>query len=109
MSDEQKKAEELLQQSKEQTRHGSDPTPRETENKLSLQEALLNAYEDLENGDLLETLTIRDDDLAVLLEALSETDELSALGDSAHRALGREEAQVKSKAGLLKALIRVVP
>lgn len=104
----QKEAEELLQQSSEQKRHntpagaGGEPD-QET---ASLDEAVAEAYHALDDGDLHENLTVRDENLAALVAGLDDTERLEAVGVRANDHLGRDD-DVETRAGLLKALLRV--
>lgn len=98
MTDDQDRAESLLQGSKEQTRHSAGLK--------DLSEAVADAYRDLDAGDAYENLTIRDENLAALMAALDETRQLEVIGERANEALSQDEP-MDSRAALLKALIRV--
>ena len=65
-----------------------------------------DAYARLDEGELHENLTVRDGDLAALVAALEETDQLSTIGDQANEWLGRD-GDAESRAAVLKALLRV--
>jgi len=106
MSDDSEKAEELLQQSKSQKRHTTDPSSSDGNSDPPLQDAVRDAYARLDEGDLHENLTVRDGDLAALVAALEETDQLSTIGDRANQWLDRD-GTAESRAAVLKALLRV--
>jgi len=108
MSENSDKAEELLQQSKEQKRHTTDPETDTSTGSDSppLQEAVSESYARLEAGEMHENLTVRDADLAALMAALDETGELPAVGQRANDWLSRE-ASAESRADVLNALLRV--
>lgn len=78
MTDETQKAEELLQGSKEQSRHTSEPAAPEanddefTDRTTAIAAALL----DVEHGEIPENINIRDARLKALLVGLEESDEL---------------------------------
>lgn len=99
----QDKAEELLQSSKEQKRHSSDP---ETASTQSLERAVAAAYHDLDDGELHENLTVRDENLAALIAGLEATGRVEDVGRRACERLDRD-AEIDSRAALLKALLRV--
>lgn len=107
MSDDSNKAEELLQQSKNQKRHTTDPAgSSEGNGPSSLQDAVKDAYTRLDDGEMHENLTVRDGDLAALMAALEETGELSSVGEAANQWLDRDE-DASSRAAVLKLLLRV--
>ena len=107
--------EDLLQQSKEQRRHTTDAASDTTNessveeneaNSTSLADAVADAYDDFGDGSTHPNLTIRDQDLAALVEGLEATGELSAITRRANRRLDRDGA-TGTKASLLKALVRL--
>lgn len=106
MSD-QDKAEELLQSSKDQKRHRTEAQHSATEeSSADLEEAIRDAYHALDDGNLHQNLTIRDENLSALFEGLATAEELEEVGSRALTALG-EDGDAETKAGVLKALIRV--
>lgn len=105
-SDNSEKAEELLKQSKSRKRHTTDPSSSDENSAPRLQDAVRDAYARLDEGELHENLTVRDGDLAALVAALEETDQLSTIGDQANEWLGRD-GDAESRAAVLKALLRV--
>jgi len=101
MSDE-RDAEELLQNSKANTRvSGSTAEP------PSLDDAVAEALQRVDDGDLSSNLTMRDDRLAALFAALDETGELKELNDTLHDRLDLEERRSVSKSNVLSMLVRV--
>lgn len=100
-------AEALLQEAKNQKRHQTDPDAPVDDSEQSLADAIAGAYEELEDGDLPENLTIRDGNLAALFAGLDETDKLGGIIQDAADALDRDEADAESKAAALRLLVRV--
>jgi len=107
MTDDTTDAEALLEQSKQQKRHETEPTVSTRDDEPSLVEAVADAYDELENDDLPENLTIRDDNLAALFAGLDETNGLNDVIAAAASALDREEPDADSKAAALRLLVRV--
>jgi hypothetical protein len=110
MGDNRDKAEEMLQESKDQTRHGAE-APSESQNdtpSLSLQEAIRDAYERIDANDMPENLTIRDARLAALIRGLEETDQLATVAADAGAELGRDSDNTRgTRAATLRLLIRI--
>ncbi len=94
-------AEELLQKSKDQKRHQTDPST-SSEATPNLADAVADAYTD----DISENLTIRDGNLAALFAGLEETGELEHVVNAAAGELDRE-ADGESKAEALRLLVRI--
>lgn len=104
-----KDAEELLAQSKDQKRHNTETQSEpeeESPETLSLEDAIADAYEALDAGDLHENLTVRDDNMAALVAGMQATGDLEAVGKSANRRLDRD-FDVDTRAGFLRAVLRV--
>lgn len=106
MSNDSPDAEELLEQSKNQKRHETEPSTSEGDDQ-DLVGAVADAYADLDEGDLPENLTIRDANLAALFAGLDETGELASVIDDAADELDREKPGAESKAAALRLLVRV--
>lgn len=106
MADDQAKAEELLQQSKDQKRHETEPTTAEKDDTPTLEEAIADAYVSLESGDLHSNLTLRDENLAALFAGLDELGDLERIGSNAAAELDRD-ADATTKADVLRLLIRI--
>lgn len=100
------KAEELLQQSTDQRRHTTEPTQQSDDSDVELSDAVARAYDDLDEGELHQNLTLRDGDLTALVEGLQRTGDLGAVAGRANEVLDRD-GPVESRADLLKALVRV--
>jgi len=94
-------AEELLQKSKSNKRHQTDPST-SSEGTRDLADAVADAYA----ADISENLTIRDSNLAALFAGLEETGELETVIDAAAEDLDRE-ADGTSKAEALRLLVRI--
>jgi len=94
-------AEELLQKSKDQKRHQTDPST-SSEATPNLADAVADAYAD----EISQNLTIRDENLAALFAGLEETGELENVIDAAAGDLGREPDGT-SKAEALRLLVRI--
>lgn len=111
MTDESDKAEQLLQEAKQQKRHQTDPSEQQSESEqksASLEDAIKQAYDDIEANDLPENLTVRDKKLAGLFAGLKETDKLADLSAEAQEYLGRDtEENLEARATALKLLLRV--
>lgn len=106
MANDTDKAEELLQQSKQTTRHQTNPSDT-AEDDVDLTEAVADAYAILEEGDLPENLTLRDRNLAALFVGLQDTGELESVSRRAQEYLGRDEENLDKKATALRLLARV--
>lgn len=106
MSNNKDKAEKLLQESKGQSRHKTEP---ETEIKSAgtptLEDAVADAYRRLDDNDLPSNITLRDDNLAALFVGLEKSDELVPLGEATADALERE-ATIDTRADVLRLLLR---
>ncbi|MFQ3293058.1 MAG: hypothetical protein ACI8VE_000112, partial [Natrialbaceae archaeon] len=94
-SESQDKAEELLSQSKSQSRLSSEAsdqsaTEQDESEELSLADAVANAYEDLDQGELHQNLTVRDEDLAALVTGLEKTGQLNNVAQRAYNRLDLE-------------------
>ena len=74
--------EELLEQSKEQKRHRSEPQQSTESEGPSLEEYIADVYEELDAGEVPTNLTMRDRNLAALIRGLDEADQLDAAGHS---------------------------
>ncbi|WP_276257194.1 hypothetical protein [Halomontanus rarus] len=107
MTDDTQKAEELLQQSKEQKRHETEPTEAEPDpdDTQSLEDAVCAAYWRLENDEMPSNLTLRDRNLAALFAGLEESGELVEVGEAAAEKLDRDD-DVESRADVLRLLLR---
>jgi len=107
MTDDTTDAEALLEQSKQQKRHETEPAATTDAGEQDLADAVADAYDELEENELPENLTIRDDNLAALFAGLDETDGLTDVIAAAASALDREEPDADSKAAALRLLVRV--
>ena len=117
MSDDEKTAEELLSQSKNQRRHNTDaPTTGDetdtdvddTEETVDLAEAVAEVYDEIEAGETPSNLTLRDTDLAALFTGLERSGELAEIVEAAHNTLDRDgDPKSLTRATALRLLVRV--
>lgn len=106
MTDDNPDAEAALQQSMEQSRHETDPTETTPDDDPTLVDAVADAYGALDDDEIAENLTIRDQNLAALFAGLDETGELGAVIDAAASELDRDDGG-ESKAEALRLLVRI--
>ncbi|MFC7216516.1 hypothetical protein ACFQO4_20870 [Saliphagus sp. GCM10025334] len=108
MSDDTSKAEALLEEAKQQKRHETEPTNEPADDSPSLEDAIVDAYAAIDDGDAHSNLTIRDSDLAALVAGLDETDGLEEIVADAQDDLDREGTDADAtKAMALGLLVRV--
>jgi len=101
--------EQLMEQSKQQNRTNTEPTADaagDDQDDLALNEAVADALGRLDRGELHENLTIRDENLAALFEALDQTGQLEEIQRDAESSLGRDQHKV-SRAAAARVLLRV--
>ncbi|WP_338756529.1 hypothetical protein V9T20_12960 (plasmid) [Halobacterium salinarum] len=107
MSDDAPDAEELLQKSKEQTRHTAEPSRTENDDVdrvAAIKEALLA----IEDGDAPENINARDARLKALLVGLNDCGELEATAETLAAALDTDvETQEVSQSDVARLLLRV--
>lgn len=86
-----------------------DTPPKSVSEKPSLDSALVDAYRGLDDGDFPKNLSLWDGNLAVILRALQEADELDSVIDAAADQLDRDvdETNRDSRGEALRLLIRV--
>ena len=109
MTDESTDAEELLQRSKEQNRHTTEPTPT-TEETVNRVDAIKTALEEIDAGDTPENINIRDARLKALFIALDETDELGAIAQTAQETLDTDadiDIEDATQSDVTRLLLRV--
>ena len=111
MSDGDLDIDDIVEQHKEETEGGRAGTEAAVEqsadDSLELEEAVREAYEQLDEGEIPENLTIRDEDLAALFAGLDETDGLEDVGKAAANALERDADRLDTRVAVLKLLVRV--
>jgi hypothetical protein len=102
-------AEELLQQSKEQTRHNSEAASgRQSSDDVDRVSAIKDALLAIEDGDAPENINIRDARLKALLVGLDESGELEAIAETLAAALDTNvEAEDVSQSDVARLLLRV--
>lgn len=108
MTDDAKKAEELLNKSKDQTRVTSEAPDTDADSETKpLDEAIAEAFARLDDDELTENLTIRDDRLAAMFAALERTDRLDDVEADCIDYLDRDDDTRGNKSSLAQYLIRV--
>jgi len=106
--------EDLLQSSKKESRLNSEPadaTSDETgsDDPVSLKEAIVDAYAEIDEGDRAQNLTVRDEHLAALIGGLESTEQVDGLTGKALNALDRDDVSgdPAARATALRLLLRV--
>ena len=109
MTDDQAKAEELLQEAKEQSRKDTEPTaePSDDEDIPELEDAIADAYQAIDDNDLSSNLTLRDEKLAALFNGLEASEQLADVGEMAADELDRDPDDTESRAAVLRLLVRI--
>lgn len=110
MTDDRNKAEEMLRDSKDQTRHSAEASDNsQAENTPeSLHEAIRKGHARIDADEMPENLTIRDARLAALIWGLEETNQLAAVAADAGAELGRDSDDTReTRAATLRLLVRV--
>ncbi len=107
MSDDQAKAEELLKGQTEQARHQTDPSIDDTDDTPALEDAIADAFERIDDGDLSSNLTLRDNRLAALFHGLEDAGDLAAVGDKAAAELDSDAEDTETRAAVLRLLVRI--
>ncbi|MBX0297080.1 hypothetical protein [Haloarcula nitratireducens] len=99
----------LLEQSKEQKRHRSQPQQNnEAESQgPPLEEYIADVYDELDAGEVPTNLTMRDRNLAALIRGLDEAGQLDAVGADVRDHLDRDAADSESRGSVLGLLVRV--
>jgi len=99
--------EELLEQSKEQKRHQSEPQQdSEAVDESSLEEHIADVYEELDAGEVPTNLTMRDRNLAALIRGLDEAGQLDEVGADLREHLDRDTTDSESRGSVLGLLVR---
>ena len=107
-NDDAKKAEELLQQSGSDKLHAAEaPTQSESDDTPELEDAIADAYEAIDAGDVSSNLTLRDANLAALFHGLEDADQLADIGEDAADYLGRDPDDTETRAAVLRLLVRI--
>lgn len=102
--------EELLQQSRNQRRTSTEPAAREpgSDDQPSLTDAVVEAFDELEAGELNSTFGFRDARLVALLVGLERSGQLSSVVTDAQQQLGREpDPDAATRSQLASLLIRL--
>ena len=100
--------EELLEQSKEQKRHRSEPQQSDTDDSSEqpLEEYIADVYEELDAGEVPTNLTMRDQNLAALIRGLDAASKLDSVGADLRDHLDREAVDSESRGSVLGLLVR---
>jgi len=107
-SNEATDAEELLQQSKEQSRHTSEPTTQSEESAVDRVDAIKEALLAIEEGDAPENINIRDKNMKALLVGLTEAGELETVASTLADELEEDvDASDVSQSDVARLLMRV--
>lgn len=107
MSEEEPDPEELLQSSAEKRRTDSAADSNSSEdNTQSLEDAVAEAFTELEDGDLHPNLSFRDEHLSALFAALDETGEIDRVIDQASQHVDVEDLG-SGQSRALRILVRV--
>ncbi|ELY68894.1 hypothetical protein [Natrinema versiforme] len=108
MSEEE--AENAWEQSKEQKRKDT-PAKAEADDAddepQSLEDAVAEAYEKIDNNDLSSNLTLRDENLAALFHGLEGANQLEDVGVAAADEINWDQEDTDTRAGVLRALVRI--
>ncbi|WP_436348850.1 hypothetical protein [Natronorubrum sp. FCH18a] len=107
MADDEAKAEELLQEAKEQSRKDTEPAVGQDDDTPQLEDAVADAYRTIDDGELASNLTLRDENLAALFAGLEESDQLAAVGSDAAAVLDRDDVDGSNRAAVLRLLVRI--
>lgn len=100
--------EELLQQSKDQTRHTSEPTQQPTEAGVDRVDAIKEALVAIEEGDAPENINIRDANMKALLVGLRDAGELDSVAETLAAELDDEvETTEVSQSDVARLLMRI--
>jgi len=99
--------EELLEQSKEQKRHRSEPQQEsEAADEPALEEYIADVYEELDADEVPTNLTMRDRNLAALIRGLDEAGQLDDVGADLRDHLDRDATNSESRGSVLGLLVR---
>lgn len=100
--------EELLNQTTDQRRTTTQPSASEEGETVSLEEAVADAFDEIENGDINSTFGFRDERIVALLVGIERAGELEDVVSDAQRALGREvDVEDVSRSEAARLLIRL--
>jgi hypothetical protein len=108
MTDDEEKAEELLQASTEKERTNTEAASIEsdTDDSVDRTQAIKEALLSIEGGDVPENINVRDARLKALLVGLEEADELGDVGEDLAAAAGVDDADVSTQSDVARLLMR---
>jgi hypothetical protein len=100
--------EELLQQSKDQSRHTSEPTQQSTDAGVDRVDAIKEALVAIEEGDAPENINIRDANMKALLVGLRDAGELDSVAETLAAELDDQvETAEVSQSDVARLLMRI--
>jgi hypothetical protein len=73
----------------------------------TLADAVADAFEAIDGGDVSSNLTLRDEKLAALFRGLEAVDELADVGEKAAAQLDRDQEDTETRAAVLRLLVRI--
>jgi hypothetical protein len=100
----EKDPDEIFAESKENTRHTTNPDTNGSS--PALEDAILQAIEDVDAGDRPQNLTVRDEKLAALFGGLEDADRLDELMICAAEQIGADPPEKVTRANALRMVIR---
>jgi len=100
----EKDPDEILAESKENKRHTTDPDTNGSS--PALEDAILQAIEDVDSGDRPQNLTVRDEKLAALFGGVEDADRLDELMIRAAKQIGADPPEKVTRANALRMVIR---
>ncbi|WP_226043355.1 hypothetical protein [Natrinema sp. DC36] len=104
---------EIIDQHKNETEGGHSQTEAAVEKEdtdddtPSLEDAVADAYEQLDDNDISSNLTLRDENLAALFHGLEDSGRLADVGEAAADELNRDDEDTDTRAATLRLLVRV--
>lgn len=104
--------EELIDQHKDETKGGHSQTEAvveqtDADDTPALEEAIADAYEQIDKGDVSSNLTLRDENLAALFHGLENTNRLADVGERAADELDKDPDDTETRAATLRLLVRI--
>lgn len=101
-----KDPDEILEQSKQQKRHTSEPTTNDEDDTPPLEEEIVAVYDALDADEVPSNLTMRDENLAALIRGLDAAGQLDEVGADVRDHLGRDDADSENRGSVLRLLVR---
>jgi|GEM_PF-1351026 len=111
MSDDDLDVDALIDEHKDETSDGRHATEAAVEkaddDTPALEDAIADAYEAIDAGDVSSNLTLRDDNLAALFRGLEQSGRLADVGEQAADVLDRDDEDADSRSAVLRLLVRI--